>query len=79
MADDMGVKMNQTAELRTRVEAKKKKLEADLVKAKAEAKGGTNDTAERITHKLEELKVSIGHGWDNLSEGVSKKLNDWLK
>jgi len=71
--------MGETEELKNRIEAKRKQLEADLAKAKADGQGSTNDAAEEIAKKLEELKTSLSDGWDNLSESVSKKLNDWLK
>lgn len=71
--------MSETAELKSRIEAKKKQLEAELAKAKADAHGSANDATEEIARKLEELESHLHDGWDNLSETVSKKLNDWLK
>lgn len=71
--------MSEKAELKSLVEAKRKQLEADLAKAKADAHGNANDQAEKIAHKLEELKSQLGDGWDNLSESAAKNLNDWLK
>lgn len=71
--------MSQTEELKSRITAKRKQLEADLAKAKADAKGTSNDASQEIQKKLEELQTYIGDGWDNLSENVASQLNDWLK
>lgn len=71
--------MSEATELKSRVEAKKKQLEADLAKAKANAHGDANEAEAAIKSKLEELNSYLGDGWDNFSESVAKKLNNWLK
>lgn len=71
--------MSEVTELKSRVEAKKKQLEADLAKAKADAHGDANDAEKAIRSKLEELNSYLSDGWDNFSEGVAEKLNSWLK
>lgn len=71
--------MSEVKEMKSRVEAKKKQLEADLAKAKADARGGANDAEKAIKRKLEELNNYLSDGWDNFSESVAEKLNGWLK
>lgn len=70
---------NKTSELRHRVEARKKELEASLERAKADAQGKVSKTAERIQLKLYELNDHLREGWDNLSDAVADRLNGWLK
>ena len=71
--------MSEKAELKKRVEAKRKELEAELAKAKAAARGASNDATKAIQAKLEALQSYLADGWEDLSESVSAKLNDWLK
>jgi hypothetical protein len=71
--------MSNMQELKSRIEAKKKQLEADLAKAKSDAQGKGNEAVAAIESKLHELNSSLKSGWDNLSEDVAAKLNKWLK
>ena len=78
--------MSEFGELKSRVEARVKQLEADLAQAKANAHGTSNDATKAIQTKLSALKDHVGDGWDDLSErwddlseSVTAKLNDWLK
>jgi outer membrane murein-binding lipoprotein Lpp len=78
-ADSQGQIVSEKAELRSRVEAKIKQLEADLAHARADAHGASNDAATAIHGKLEEAKTYLTDGWDNWSEHVSARFNEWLK
>ncbi len=71
--------MSRKDELKLRVEAKKKQLEADLLKARAAAHGAKSDAVEAIEKKLKGLGDALGAGWDAITEATSKKLSDWLK
>jgi predicted nucleic acid-binding Zn-ribbon protein len=71
--------MSRTEELKMRVEARRKQLEADLAKAKAEAHGRTNDAIEAVQKQLKSLNQTLEAGWDAVSEATAKKLDDWLK
>ena len=71
--------MSRKEELKLRVEARRKQLEADLLKARAAAHGKTNDAARAIERKLKGLGEALESGWDSLTEATSKKLSDWLK
>ena len=68
-----------TEELKNRVPAKQKELEARLSELKADAQGKTADEIDRIKTRLSEVRETVKDGWDNLSEQSAKKLNEWLK
>jgi hypothetical protein len=65
-------------ELKLRVEAKKKELEAQIAKFKADSVSNTNDAVESLQKKLSALETDLKHGWDNVSESIAGKLNSWL-
>ncbi len=65
-------------ELKTRIEAKKKKLEADLLTAKADAQGATSNAISNIKARLHSLEELLSDGWDDLTDDVSARLNSWL-
>lgn len=71
--------MSQTEELKSRITARRKQLEADLAKAKADAQGASNDVAESIQERLDELQTYLKDGWEDVSENVAARLNEWLK
>ena len=71
--------MSERDELRARVEAKKKQLEADLAAKKADAEGARNEATKKIRAKLDELNATLEKGWDDLSEAAAAKLNAWLE
>ena len=65
-------------ELKLRVEAKKKELEAQLAKFKADSVGTKNEAIEGLQKKLSSLESDLKNGWDNMSESIAGKLNRWL-
>ena len=66
-------------ELKNRVEARQRALQARYLELKADTQERTREERDRVKHKLDELKETVKDGWDNLSEKVAEKLNDWLK
>jgi hypothetical protein len=70
--------MSQVSELKARVEAKRKKLEADIARAKADAQGAANDRVERMEAKIADVRTMLKDGWEDLGESTARKLNDWL-
>lgn len=70
--------MNAQNELRDRILAKKKKLEAQLYELKADSSEAARQTAEQVEENLSKLKEYIKHGFDNLSEEAITKINSWL-
>lgn len=70
--------MTEKKELRQRVDAEKKELQARLAQLKVKGTAAANDQAEKIEGELQDLENSLREGWDNLSEKAARKLNDWL-
>ena len=70
---------NSQEELKHRVLAKKHQLQEQLEKLQAEAHGSSKDQEEKLKEKLSEIESLLRNGWDNLSEAVTRRLNDWLK
>lgn len=66
-------------ELRDRVEAKQKRLEARLQELKADTREQSREERGRIEAQLSEVSKHVREGWDRISEQTSRKLNDWLK
>lgn len=71
--------MNQKEELKARVIAKKKELEARLVTLEADANAAARDERAKIKQKLAQIGEDIRTSWDDLTEDVAAKLNRWLK
>ena len=68
-----------TNELKDRIEAKKHELLARLSELKADTRAEAAEQRDTIARKLDQLEDDLRDGWDNVSEKVSAKLNDWLK
>lgn len=68
-----------TSELKTRIEAKRAQLEAELKRLKSDAQGKGNEAIKAIEARLAEVNASVKEGWHNVSEEVAGKLNSWLK
>lgn len=71
--------MSQMDELKDRVEAKKLSLQAKIKELQADARGTSREEAQNLQSKLDALGDSVKDGWDDMTEAVSSKLNDWLK
>lgn len=71
--------MSQQAELKDRIEAKRKTIEAKISELKADARSTSREESEKLQSKLDALGDSLKDGWDDISETVASKLNDWLK
>jgi transcription elongation GreA/GreB family factor len=70
--------ISQQEELRNRVLAKKKDLEARLELAKADTRHAARERIEQVEKRLEELEAIVKRGWDDATEDIAKKLNAWL-
>jgi len=73
------VMADRKAELKQRVEAKKKELEAKLAQVKADVHGAKNDEAERLEKKLKDVTDVLKSDWDKLTETGAARINEWLK
>ena len=70
---------DQISELRHRVQAKRKRLEARLEEARADAREASRRTADTIRAKLGEIDDHLRDGWDDLTDATLGKINAWLK
>lgn len=66
-------------ELKHRVEAKKKELQAKLERAQADGIEKSSQAADEARQKLDGLDQTLKDGWDNVSDSVADRLNAWLK
>tara|TARA_R110002096_G_scaffold436100_2_gene667763 strand:- start:15776 stop:16009 length:234 start_codon:yes stop_codon:yes gene_type:complete len=71
--------MSEINELRLRIHAEKKALEARLAKLRADGTATANTAAETIETELRELEGTLRDGWDKLTDAAAHKLNDWLE
>lgn len=71
--------MTQKDELRSRVEARRKRLEARVEELKADASASARREKDEIERELSSLRSTLAKGWDNLTEEVAGKLNEWLR
>lgn len=70
--------MSHRHELRVRIDAERKALQAKVARLRADGTAAANDAARVLEVKLKELEGHLRHGWDNVSEKVASKLNDWI-
>jgi len=70
--------LSNTEELKNRIKAKQHELEARFEELKADSRAEARKERDRVQSKLNELQEAIKDGWDNLSDRVSTRLNDWL-
>jgi len=65
-------------ELKDRIKAKQRELEARFNELKADSRSEARTEREKVKSRLDELQEAIKDGWDNMSDRVSAKLNEWL-
>jgi len=70
---------DQTEELKDRVEAKRKRIEAQIHELKADGREETRKQADELQHKLHEVTDAVKDGYDNLTNAAAEKINQWLK
>ena len=70
--------ISEQEELKDRIKAKQRELEARFSELKADSRSEARDERDRVRSRLDELQETIKDGWDNLSDRVAAKLNDWL-
>ncbi|MFG0306321.1 MAG: hypothetical protein ACF8Q5_08925 [Phycisphaerales bacterium JB040] len=69
----------QQDELKERVEAKKKRVEARIHELKADGSAESREKADAMSAKLDEVKQTVATGYEDMKEGAAAKLNSWLK
>jgi len=71
--------MSEKDELQSRVEAKRKRLEARAKELRADVGASAREEKGKIDQELTRLRAALEEGWENLTEGAAKKLNEWLR
>ena len=71
--------MPDTTELRARFQARKKEIEAQLDRARADASAMSDEQAKKLQSQLDDLKQATAEGWENLSQSAIDQLSDLLK
>jgi len=70
--------VSQKEELKDRIQAKKKLLEAKLHELRADSRKNSRAAVADVERKLDDLNEALKKGWDNVSETVAKRVNKWL-
>ena len=65
-------------ELKDRIEARKHELLSKFNDLMADGRKEAGETRDKLKAKLDELEASLKNGWDNVSDAVRTKLNQWL-
>ena len=71
--------MSKADELKNRVEAKKLSLQAKIKELQADTEATSREQVQKLQSKLDSLTVSAKGGWENMTDAVAGKLNEWLK
>lgn len=70
--------ISRTEELKDRIKARKSELESRYNELKADTRSEARVERDSVKSKLEELQEHLRDGWDNMTDRVSAKLNEWL-
>lgn len=68
----------ESEEIKARVEAKQKRLEAEMLELKANASESTRERIDAIEGQLSDMRAAIRDGYDNLKKDTIAKLNSLL-
>jgi len=71
--------MSEVEELKQRIEAKKHEIQAEIAEKKADADASQRAEIERLEDKLADLRSRLEGGWEDVTESIASRLNDWLK
>lgn len=72
------VMSGKSEELKDRVEARRHQLLSKYNELKADTRREASEARERLKARLDELEDSLKSGWNNMSDAVKAKLNQWL-
>lgn len=71
--------MSEKKELKDRVEARRKRLEARISELKADSRAQAREERDKLQKKLDGIKSATSEGWENLSDKAAARLNELLK
>ncbi|MCC5824348.1 MAG: hypothetical protein LAT64_12130 [Phycisphaerales bacterium] len=66
-------------ELKDRVEAKVKRVQARILELRADSAGKSREQATRLEEELTTVRSQVSEGYENLKDQTVEKLNQWLK
>lgn len=70
--------LTKSEELKDRVEARRHELLARYNELKADTRKEAAEARDKVKSKLDEITDDIKQGYENLSDAVKTKLNEWL-
>ena len=65
-------------ELKSRMEARRKEMEARLAELKADASGKQRELVDSLEKDFHSMSDAVQEGWDQLTDKTVAKLNEWL-
>lgn len=68
-----------TQELKDRVAAKQKRVEARIHELKAEGSDKARQKADQLQTQLKDIREKVSDGYEDLKQDTAAKINDWLK
>ena len=77
--DSVARALGRDAYMKTQIEGATEQLQAKIKELQADARSTSREEAQNLEAKLDALADSVKDGWDDVTEAVAKKLNDWLK
>ncbi len=66
-------------ELKHRFESKRKELEAEIERLKADSSKQARESSDQLSDKLAKLQDAVKGGWDDLTEEAASKINALLE
>jgi hypothetical protein len=72
------VMLTKTEELKDRIESRKHELLSKLHELKADSRKEAIEARRSVKARLDELEENLKDGWENMSDAVKTKLNEWL-
>lgn len=69
----------QTDELKERVIAKQKRVEARIHELKADGSEQARQKADQLRDQRSDIRHRVSDGYENLKQDAAAKLNEWLK
>lgn len=70
---------SQKEELKDRVTALRKRLQARIAEGRAEGRRAAREQADEAQERVDELGEILAKGWDDFTEDVARRLNRWVE
>jgi hypothetical protein len=70
--------LSNTDQLKDRINARKHELLSKYNELKADSRKEAAEARDKMKAKLDDLEDALKDGWDNLTDKVTARLNQWL-